>query len=165
MLEYLLSLEAFIVNKFSWPEWALRSLATLISIVLVLFIGEFLVNRPTKDDKQKIQVNQTASLPFRWFQLQYLTVYLITMLADWLQGTNMYTLYASYKVDIGTLFITGFLSSALFGTFLGVYVDRWGRKFGCLLFCVLEIVINLLEHIPSMPVLLIGLKSNFIIKL
>ena len=30
---------------------------------------------------------------FRKFQLQYLAVYLITMLADWLQGTNMYTLY------------------------------------------------------------------------
>lgn len=78
------------------------------------------------------------------------------MLADWLQGTNMYTLYASYNVDIGLLFITGFLSSAIFGTFLGIYVDRWGRRFGCIIFCVLEIVINLLEHVPSMPLLLVG---------
>lgn len=57
---------------------------------------------------------------------------------------------------MGTLFLTGFLSSAVFGTFLGIYVDTWGRKAGCILFCLLEIVINLLEHIPNMPVLLVG---------
>jgi hypothetical protein len=45
----------------------------------------------------------------------------------------------SYDVDIGTLFLTGFLSSALFGTFLGIVVDRYGRRFGCLMFCVLEV--------------------------
>jgi hypothetical protein len=35
-----------------------------------------------------------TSKAFRLFQVQYLTVYLIIMCADWLQGTNMYTLYA-----------------------------------------------------------------------
>eukprot|EP00597_Dinobryon_sp_UTEXLB2267_P001631 CAMPEP_0170080960 /NCGR_PEP_ID=MMETSP0019_2-20121128/16952_1 /TAXON_ID=98059 /ORGANISM="Dinobryon sp., Strain UTEXLB2267" /LENGTH=415 /DNA_ID=CAMNT_0010295161 /DNA_START=193 /DNA_END=1440 /DNA_ORIENTATION=- len=93
---------------------------------------------------------------FRLFQVQYLTVYLIIMLADWLQGTNMYTLYSSYGVDVGTLFLTGFLSSAVFGTVLGMYVDTWGRKLGCIVFCLLEILINLMEHIPSMPCLLVG---------
>jgi MFS family permease len=68
----------------------------------------------------------------------------------------MYTLYKSYGVNVGTLFLTGFLTSAVFGTFLGIYVDSWGRKLGCVIFCVLEIVINLLEHVPSMPVLLVG---------
>lgn len=57
---------------------------------------------------------------------------------------------------MGTLFLTGFLSSAVFGTFLGIYVDSYGRRLGCIIFCVLEIAINLLEHIPNMPVLLIG---------
>lgn len=93
---------------------------------------------------------------FFWFQFQYLSVYFIVMLADWLQGTNMYTLYKSYNVNVGYLFLTGFLSSAIFGTFIGIYVDKWGRKFGCVIFCILEIVINLLEHIPSMPVLIFG---------
>lgn len=93
---------------------------------------------------------------FRLFQVQYLTVYLIIMLADWLQGTNMYTLYSSYGVDVGTLFLTGFLSSAVFGTVLGMYVDTWGRKLGCVIFCLLEILINLMEHVPSMPCLLVG---------
>lgn len=59
-------------------------------------------------------------------------------------------------MQVGTLFLTGFASSAVFGTFLGIYVDTWGRKFGCILFCALEIIINTLEHVPSMPVLLFG---------
>ena len=76
-------------------------------------------------------------------------------------------------MDVGTLFLTGFLSSALFGTFLGIYVDRWGRRFGCHLFCLLEVIlscltftvvilekhqvaINILEHFAFMPLLLTG---------
>jgi MFS transporter, MFS domain-containing protein family, molybdate-anion transporter len=45
----------------------------------------------------------------------------------------------SYGMNVGTLFLTGFLSSAVFGTFLGIYVDTWGRKLGCIIFCVLEV--------------------------
>jgi MFS family permease len=59
-------------------------------------------------------------------------------------------------VNVGSLFLTGFLSSAVFGTFLGIYVDTYGRKLGCIVFCVLEIVINILEHVPNMNALLIG---------
>ncbi len=61
------------------------------------------------------------------------------MLADWLQGTNMYTLYQSYGVDVGALFLTGFSSAAVFGTFLGLFVDRFGRRNGCIVFCLLEV--------------------------
>lgn len=86
---------------------------------------------------------------FRKFQRQYLVVYIIIMLADWLQGTNMYTLYKSYDVNIGALFITGFTSSAIFGTFLGLQVDALGRKKGLLIYCILEVIINILEHFPS----------------
>eukprot|EP00667_Euglena_gracilis_P010916 EG_transcript_11126 len=93
---------------------------------------------------------------FRRFQWQYLAVYLTVMFADWLQGTNMYTLYQSYDVDIGTLFITGFVSAALFGTFIGLYVDSLGRRFGCIVFCLLEILINVLEHFPCFPLLVLG---------
>ncbi len=155
-----------------WPSWALQTVLTLFSGICLLFLLEF--RFPTKGEKelerearQVIQhqsegkqhdqrQKMSALYSFRWFQVQYLTVYLLIMLADWLQGTNMYTLYASYNVDIGSLFITGFLSSAIFGTFLGVYVDKWGRRFGCILFCVLEIIINLLEHVPNMPLLMLG---------
>ncbi|CAN0131549.1 unnamed protein product, partial [Heterosigma akashiwo] len=45
----------------------------------------------------------------------------------------------SYGVNVSTLFLTGFLSSAVFGTFLGLFL-----------------VINWFEHYPSMPLLLAG---------
>jgi hypothetical protein len=150
------STESALIEKLSWPAWALRTVELLFAILVLLFVIEFLfLSSPNGVEKLG---TQKISAAFRWFQLQYISVYLIIMLADWLQGTNMYTLYASYKVDIGALFITGFLSSAIFGTFLGVYVDRWGRRLGCLIFCVLEILINILEHVPSMPVLIAGTR-------
>ena len=56
-------------------------------------------------------------------------MYLVIMLADWLQGTHMYTLYNSaYGLNPGTLLAIGFTSSAIFGTFLGLYVDQYGRR-------------------------------------
>merc|ERR1719162_345295 len=93
---------------------------------------------------------------FRKFQRQFLVVYVIIMTADWLQGTNMYTLYMSYNVSISTLFITGFTSSAIFGTIVGLYVDKWGRRFGCIVYLVLEVIINILEHFNNFPLLILG---------
>ena len=154
--------ETDLASSLGWPLWALRSLGVLFSSICILFLAEFFISRGEGRSRgvgcvrEGGQRSKSTSTPFMWFQIQYLSVYLVIMLADWLQGTNMYTLYASYKVDIGSLFITGFLSSAVFGTFIGIYVDRWGRRFGCILFCILEIVINILEHIPSMPLLLLG---------
>jgi MFS transporter, MFS domain-containing protein family, molybdate-anion transporter len=68
----------------------------------------------------------------------------------------MYTLYLSYGVNISVLFLTGFLSGAIFAPFLGSFVDKFGRKRSCIVYCVLEIVINLLEHFHSFPVLMAG---------
>jgi MFS family permease len=68
----------------------------------------------------------------------------------------MYTLYQSYNVPISPLFITGFASSAVFGSIAGSMADRHGRKRACVIYCILEIVINLLEHSPNFWVLMIG---------
>ena len=69
--------------------------------------------------KKKLQ------LDFNHFRRQYITVYLFIMLADWMQGTHMYTLYLSYGVNISALFLTGFLSGAIFAPFLGSAVDKF----------------------------------------
>ena len=96
------------------------------------------------------------SAAFRKLQRDYLVVYLVIMLADWLQGTNMYTLYSSYGQSVSTLFLTGFSSALFFGTFAGTLVDRYGRKRACLWFCVLEVVINVMEHVNDFWILLAG---------
>jgi hypothetical protein len=135
--------EKILIHSLGWPQWTLRTLALLtILVILLTALQYFIVGKEIQEPeldhrRQKLQQNKLSK--FRLFQIQYLSVYFIVMLADWLQGTNMYTLYASYGVNIGYLFLTGFLSSAIFGTFLGIYVDTWGRRFGCILFCVLEV--------------------------
>ena len=68
----------------------------------------------------------------------------------------MYTLYLSYNVNISALFLTGFLSGAIFAPFLGSLVDKFGRKRSCIVYCVLEIIINWLEHYSDFYTLLLG---------
>jgi predicted MFS family arabinose efflux permease len=39
---------------------------------------------------------------------------------------------------------------------VGLYVDTMGRRTACIVYCVLEIIINVLEHVNNMPLLLFG---------
>merc|ERR1712151_161405 len=100
--------------------------------------------------------NEKLQSKYNTFRRKYLVVYLIVMLADWMQGTHMYTLYLSYNVNISALFLTGFLTGAIFAPFLGSAVDKFGRKRSCIVYCVLEIIINFLEHYHDFPTLLFG---------
>jgi predicted MFS family arabinose efflux permease len=103
-------------------------------------------------DSQKAKLHKE----FDAFRRKYIVVYLVIMLADWMQGTHMYTLYLSYNVNISALFLTGFLSGAFFAPFLGSAVDKFGRKNSCIVYCVLEIIINCLEHSTNFNILLLG---------
>jgi len=100
--------------------------------------------------------SQAKLAKFFAFRRKYFVVYLVIMLADWMQGTHMYTLYLSYGVNISALFLTGFLSGAIFAPFLGSLVDKFGRKRSCIVYCLLEILINVLEHFENFPVLIVG---------
>ncbi|KAI6175864.1 hypothetical protein M3Y97_00736200 [Aphelenchoides bicaudatus] len=64
---------------------------------------------------------------FTGFQRTYLIVYLLAAAGDWLQGPHVYALYESYgmtKHQIELLFIAGFGSSLVFGTFIGSIADK-----------------------------------------
>ncbi|CAE8634538.1 unnamed protein product [Polarella glacialis] len=65
-----------------------------------------------------------AALPpgFSSYQRRYLIVWSLAVAADWLQGPYVYALYASYgygPAEIAKLFVMGFGSSAIAGTFIG----------------------------------------------
>ena len=78
-----------------WPAWALWIITTMSVLVGITSVFEMvMVGQPVKDSSLKGEGEKRVTMEFRWFQLQYLGVYLIIMLADWLQGTNMYTLYS-----------------------------------------------------------------------
>lgn len=98
-------------------------------------------NQPTTtketQEPEQIKKAEEEESSFRRFQWNYLLVYLIVMEADWLQGPYVYALYEAYgfvKQDIAILFIAGFSSSMVFGTFIGSIADKYGRKNMCMFF-------------------------------
>eukprot|EP00929_Paragymnodinium_shiwhaense_P003193 TRINITY_DN10361_c0_g1_i1.p1 TRINITY_DN10361_c0_g1~~TRINITY_DN10361_c0_g1_i1.p1 ORF type:complete len:470 (-),score=114.48 TRINITY_DN10361_c0_g1_i1:287-1696(-) len=93
------------------------------------------------------------------FQRTYLLVYLTCMMADWLQGPFVYALYESYgfsRGDNASLFVAGFGSSFVFGTFIGALADKYGRKSFAQLFCVVYIAHNVTKHWNDYNMLLGG---------
>ncbi|CAM9240734.1 unnamed protein product, partial [Heterosigma akashiwo] len=57
--------------------------------------------------------------------------------SDWLQGAYVYQLYHSYgfeQYEIAKLFVGGFGSSLVVGTFVGGLADKEGRKKMCFLY-------------------------------
>lgn len=81
------------------------------------------------------------------------------MFSDWLQGPYVYELYVSYGFDqqqIAELFVCGFGSSMIFGTFIGGLADKLGRKNMCILYCLCYIVACFTKLVPQYWVLMIG---------
>jgi hypothetical protein len=94
--------------------YALTRLRIPLGVVIILSFVQMLLSYVDSGDKEKSRDNNTSigepkaesmdghhmKPAFRWFQLQYLAVFLTVMLADWLQGTNMYTLYAVSRIYV-----------------------------------------------------------------
>eukprot|EP01132_Coremiostelium_polycephalum_P007760 gene7760-9550_t len=81
------------------------------------------------------------------------------MAADWLQGPYVYALYESYgfsKLDIAILFISGFLSSMVFGVVVGPVADKYGRKLLAMVFGVLYAGSCLTKVVNDFNILLFG---------
>ena len=158
-MDVLASASAWLTEWTAGREWAVQSFVALSSIALLsVFLGQRLKGAAAAADTQ---ATAAVRREFHSFQHSYLAVFVAVMLADWLQGTHMYTLYTKYQqenaaVSVGALFFTGFLAAGLLGTFTGPFVDRYGRKRACLVYVALELLINSLEHFNSMSLLLVG---------
>ena len=80
------------------------------------------------------ETTNAANARFYSFQRNYLFVFLLAMFSDWLQGPYVYELYVSYgfnQQQIAELFVCGFGSSMIVGTFVGGLADKLGRKNLC----------------------------------
>lgn len=102
---------------------------------------------------------KTQRLGFCSFQRTYLSVYFLAVAADWLQGPMVYALYDAYgfsKHEIAALFIAGFGSSMVLGTYAGALADNFGRKRLALVYCAFYTVSCLTKHFPHFGVLLVG---------
>ncbi len=70
---------------------------------------------------------------------KYLFVYLLATLSDWLQGPFVYALYMDYgfkQHEIAQLFVAGFGSSMIFGSFVGGMADVGGRRSFVIIYAV-----------------------------
>lgn len=109
------------------------------------------------------RTNKTAPCPknvqFKRLQTRYLSAYYLATFSDWLQGPYVYKLYSDYgyeEEDIAILYIAGFASSSVCGTFVGFMADRYGRKIMCALFGVIYSLCCLTKISSSFHILLAG---------
>eukprot|EP01111_Echinosteliopsis_oligospora_P000552 TRINITY_DN10609_c0_g1_i1.p1 TRINITY_DN10609_c0_g1~~TRINITY_DN10609_c0_g1_i1.p1 ORF type:complete len:450 (-),score=89.48 TRINITY_DN10609_c0_g1_i1:36-1385(-) len=97
---------------------------TFIVLLLLCILIEWFARQGEHKHVEKIS-------GFTSFQIKFLSIYLINMSADWMQGPYIYALYEYYgfkKEEIAHLFIGGFFSSLVFGTYVGAVADKFGRK-------------------------------------
>lgn len=117
-------------------------------------LEETLVNSKTPDTSNPILIAKHAAL-----LKKYLSVYLLAALSDWLQGPYVYALYDKYgyaQHEIAVLFVAGFGSSMVFGTFVGGMADSCGRRKFTILFSVVYIASCLTKHFKDFNVLMLG---------
>ena len=95
----------------------------------------------------------------RLLYLTFLPVYLLAVLADWLQGPYKYALYSAYgytQSDIATLFVAGFGSGMVLGSLVGGYADRMGRRKLALVYCLAYCCSVSFKHCQPFAMLLLG---------
>lgn len=93
------------------------------------------------------------------FQRVYLVVYLLAMAGDWLQGPHVYALYDSYGMSshqIEVLFVAGFGSSMIFGTVVGSFADRYGRRANTIVYGILYGGACITKHFNNFYILMLG---------
>jgi len=117
-------------------------------------------NAPDDDSVLQRQKEQAAKMKeFASFQKWYIVIFLLAMLADWMQGPYVYKLYSAYNLptqSIAILFIIGFGASGITGAFVGGLADKFGRRNMCILFCVLYSASCATKHFHEYNILVIG---------
>lgn len=90
---------------------------------------------------------------------KYLAVYLLAVLSDWLQGPYVYALYDAYGYSqhlIAVLFVAGFGSSMVFGSFIGGMADQCGRRKFVVLFSLIYGMSCMTKHYKNFHILMLG---------
>ena len=98
-----------------------------LNVLLILSTLLYFYSTSTQLGGDSARSANDDSPQFKLFQRHYLTAYVLAVAGDWLQGPHVYALYDSYnmsKHQIELLFIAGFGSSLLFGTFAGSIADK-----------------------------------------
>ena len=141
----------------------MTNFSLIFGLALLANVG---VTLQTSDTFQRwrrgsVEVEAPSEKQKQWLGLlrRYLAVYLLAALSDWFQGPYVYALYADYgysQHDIAILFVAGFGSSMIFGSFVGGMADWGGRKTFVLIFAVTYALSCLTKHFKNFWILMIG---------
>ena len=133
--------------------WGSFALTTLLCVALQYY------SRNQQNGIKNARGSEAMTARFATFQRNYLAVFLLAMFSDWLQGPYVYELYVSYGFDkgqISELFVCGFGSSMIVGTFVGGLADKLGRKNMCILYSVCYVVACMTKLVPEYWTLMLG---------
>ena len=133
--------------------WGMFSICAAVCLALQL-IGR-------QQERAQLDKREASAVTSRFttFQNNYILIYLLAMFSDWLQGPYVYQLYVSYGFDqqaIAELFVCGFGSSMVVGTFVGGIADKFGRKNACILYSITYILACFTKTVPEYWTLMLG---------
>ncbi|KAI2511378.1 sugar transporter [Fragilaria crotonensis] len=133
--------------------------ALIVNVIVTLRSSDLwkrFCSNPSKDEESgtKEQIASHKSL-----LRKYLLVYLLATLSDWLQGPYVYALYDAYGYSqhaIAVLFVAGFGSSMVFGSFIGGMADWGGRRRFVVIFAITYAASCITKHFKNFHVLMLG---------
>jgi len=109
-------------------------------------------NDNNDDDRDQVKMHKNLLS-------RYLTVYLLATMCDWFQGPYVYALYSAYEYaqhDIAILFVAGFGSSMIFGSFIGGMADKGGRRKYVIVYSILYAGSCMTKHFNNYWMLMVG---------
>eukprot|EP00187_Rhodella_violacea_P014694 CAMPEP_0184717772 /NCGR_PEP_ID=MMETSP0314-20130426/7139_1 /TAXON_ID=38298 /ORGANISM="Rhodella maculata, Strain CCMP 736" /LENGTH=298 /DNA_ID=CAMNT_0027181395 /DNA_START=102 /DNA_END=994 /DNA_ORIENTATION=- len=104
-------------------------------------------------------VEEEASPKLARFQVAYLGAFLAAASADWLQDPFLYEIFDQYGIspaEITVLYVAGFMTSLTLGTLISSLADVYGRKNGCLLYCLIYGMGCITKNFSSYWILMFG---------
>eukprot|EP01062_Namystynia_karyoxenos_P023570 TRINITY_DN1911_c0_g1_i1.p1 TRINITY_DN1911_c0_g1~~TRINITY_DN1911_c0_g1_i1.p1 ORF type:complete len:472 (+),score=154.28 TRINITY_DN1911_c0_g1_i1:79-1416(+) len=126
-------------------------------IIAVLAVAFLVVRRLSRRAAGEDKGSEPPA--FASFRTHFVRTYLIMSAADWMQGPTVYRLYEHYGFthqENAVLFVIGFMSSMIFGSFAGTLADKYGRKRSCMLYGIVYSLCCLTKHSGRFEVLLVG---------
>lgn len=114
-------------------------------------------NKSNKDDEEEL--SDDVKKAHNNLLKKYLFVYLLATASDWLQGPYVYALYSDYgfeQHEIAQLFVAGFGSSMVFGSFVGGIADSGGRKKFVIIFALVYLASCITKHFRNYNMLMLG---------
>lgn len=144
--------------NFSHIFWAFL---TLCASVTYRSSDHYKKNRKSSSDGggDEASLTETQKKAHNNLIKKYLFVYLMATFSDWLQGPYVYALYSDYgfeQHEIAQLFVAGFGSSMIFGSFVGGIADQGGRRLFVIIFAVVYLASCVTKHFKNYNMLMLG---------